>query len=102
MTVYAIAQGRINDRDAFDDYVAHATPTLEAHSVKVLALDESPTMIEGEAEFPRTVILEFENADAFHRWYNSPEYQAAREHRLAASVGTFILVNGIHETGVKP
>lgn len=94
MSVYAIAQGRITDRKALNEYIAHAVPTLEAHAVKVLALDETPTMIEGEAEFPRTVILEFDNADAFHRWYNSPEYQAAREYRLAASVGTFILVNG--------
>ena len=95
MTVYAIAQGRIENRDAFNEYVALAVPTLEAHNVKVLALDEAPTMVEGETEFPRTVILEFENTDAFHRWYNSVEYQAARAHRLNVSVGTFILVNGV-------
>jgi len=95
VSVYAIAQGRIDNRDTFNEYVALAVPTLEAHDVRVLALDEAPVMIEGDIDFPRTVILEFENADAFHRWYDSAEYRAAREHRLTAGVGRFILVNGV-------
>ena len=93
MTVYAIAQGKIKDRERFDRYVAEAIPTLTAHNVKVLALDESPVIVEGSVDFPRTVVLEFESADAFHHWYDSPEYTAAREHRLNSARGTFILVN---------
>jgi uncharacterized protein (DUF1330 family) len=92
MSVYAIAQGRIDDREQFDQYIALATPTLEAHNVKLLALDEHPTVVEGETQYPRTVILEFESSDAFFNWYNSDEYKAAREHRLSASEGRFILV----------
>ena len=94
MSVYAIAQGRITDQEAFDNYVALARPTLEAHDVNVVAFDESPVAVEGDIDFPRTVILEFPDSDAFYRWYDSAEYQAARQHRLPASVGRFILVNG--------
>jgi uncharacterized protein (DUF1330 family) len=95
MSVYAIAQGRVDDHDKFEKYVELAIPTLETHGARVLALDETPLEIEGHAEFPRTVILEFDTADAFQSWYDSPEYQAARKHRIAASVGTFILVAGL-------
>ena len=92
MTVFAIAQGRVTDAEAMNNYLALAGPTLEAHQVKLLALDENPENVEGEVEYPRTVILEFTNEAAFYRWYNSDEYQAARKHRLDATKGTFILV----------
>lgn len=95
MTVYAVAQGRVDDQDAMNEYIALAVPTLEAHNVKVLAFDESPKFVEGAVDYPRTVILEFTDADAFYSWYESDEYQAARNHRLSAAVGTFILVNGM-------
>lgn len=95
MTVYAIAQGRVDDRAQFDDYAAAAGPTLEAHGVELMAMDESPDVVEGQVPYPRTVILKFDSTDAFYRWYNSPEYQAARKLREPAVEGTFILVQGI-------
>ena len=94
MTVYAIAQGRVDDREQFDAYVTAASPTLEAHGARLLALDESPEVVEGEVSYPRTVILQFESEQAFHDWYDSPEYRAARELRGTAVAGTFILVQG--------
>jgi uncharacterized protein (DUF1330 family) len=95
MTVYAISQSQTTDQEALDAYIALAVTTLEAHNVKVLALDDSPTNIEGAIERARTVILEFSDTAAFYAWYDSPEYQSAKKHRLNASIGTFILVEGI-------
>lgn len=94
MAVYAIAQGRIGDPQRFNEYLARSGPTLQAHSVKLLAIDESPLVIEGTTDYPRTVILEFESVGHFHRWYDSPEYADARQFREGASVGRFILVKG--------
>ncbi|MEC9375965.1 MAG: DUF1330 domain-containing protein [Pseudomonadota bacterium] len=95
MSVYAIAQGRVDDQKKFNQYIELAVPTLEKHKVKTIALDESPVLIEGNVDYPRTVILEFTDKAAFDKWYKSPEYQKAREHRVSAAFGTFILVNGI-------
>jgi uncharacterized protein (DUF1330 family) len=95
MSVYAIAQASVDDQETLDEYVAAAMPILQAHRVKILAFDETPTMIEGSVEHPRTVILEFESERSFHDWYGSPEYQAARKLRENASRGTFILVTGL-------
>ena len=94
MAVYAIAQSRVTNPDQFQHYLAAAGPTLDAHGVKLLALDEAATIIEGESSYPRLVILEFDSTEHFHRWYDSPEYTAARQHRLDAAVGTFMLVQG--------
>ena len=95
MTVYAIAQGRIKDQEKFDQYMAEAIPTLQAHNAKVLAVDDTPGIIEGTVDYPRTVVIEFESEAAFRRWYDSPEYTAARELRAASSAGTFILVKAL-------
>ena len=94
MTVYAIAQGRVDDREQFDRYIAASIPTLEAHHSVVLALDEKPDAVEGGVAYPRTVILQFASSQAFYAWYNSAEYTAARKLRETASTGTFILVQG--------
>ena len=74
---------------------SRAASTLIAHDAKVLAVDESPVFVEGSVEYPRTVVIEFESETAFRRWYDSPEYTAAREHRLDAAKGTFILVKAL-------
>jgi uncharacterized protein (DUF1330 family) len=94
MTIYAIAQGRVTNQEDFNKYLALSGATLEAYQVDLVALDESPVVIEGDIDYARTVILKFADQAHFYRWYESPEYQAARKHRLGASLGRFILVNG--------
>ena len=95
MTVYAIAQGTITDREAFNRYLEKSGPTLQAHGVRLLSIDEQPVVVEGELDHPRTVILACDSEEQFYRWYDSPEYRAARRERATASVGRFILVKGL-------
>ena len=95
MSVYAIAQGRVDDREQFDRYIAASIPTLEAHKAVVLALDEKPDTVEGDVAYPRTVIFQFVSRQAFYAWYDSAEYTSVRKLRETASTGTFILVQGL-------
>ena len=97
MTCYALAQSTVTDQAQLDRYVGAAMPTLVAHGVTVLAFDEAPIAIEGAVERPRTMILKFATEQAFHDWYNSPEYMAARELRKDAAVGTFILIRDMQD-----
>ncbi len=95
MSVYVVAQGRIQDRDMLDEYVAKALPTVQASGGRVLAFDESTEYVEGNLDHPRTVIIEFNSRDAFRAWYDSPEYQAILPLRLKSTPGTLILVDGL-------
>jgi uncharacterized protein (DUF1330 family) len=52
-------------------------------------------LIEGSPEPKRIVILEFADAAAFKRWYNSPEYQKILPNRLENSTARAFLVEGI-------
>lgn len=95
MPVYVVAQNRIQDRAKLDEYVAKALPTIGAHGGRVVAYDETPEVVEGEVEPPRTVVLEFESREAFRAWYDSDAYQAVLPLRLESAPGTLMLVDGI-------
>ncbi len=94
MAVYVIAQGRVEDRQKMDEYVSKVIPTIGAHDGRVVAFDETPEVVEGSNEYPRTVVLEFSDQAAFRAWYDSPEYQAILPLRLNSTPGRLIVANG--------
>ena len=95
MSVYVVAQGRIDDRERLTEYVGKALPTIQAGGGRVLAFDETPEVVEGEIAHPRTVILEFPSHEVFRAWYDSEGYQAILPLRLESAPGTLIVVNGL-------
>lgn len=94
MPVYVVAQGRIENREMLNEYVSKVVPTIQAGGGRILGFDESPEIVEGEVDHPRTVILEFPSRDAFRAWYDSDGYQAILPLRLESTPGTLIVVNG--------
>jgi uncharacterized protein (DUF1330 family) len=95
MTVYAIATLNIHDRSTYANYESGFMAVLENYDAKVLSVDESPLVLEGQWTFTRTVIVEFSDTDELQRWYNSDGYQAILTHRKAASDGNVVVVNGL-------
>jgi uncharacterized protein (DUF1330 family) len=93
--VYVVAQGRIEDREMLGEYVAKVIPSIQSGGGRILGFDESPEIVEGEVEHPRTVILEFPSREAFRAWYDSPDYQAILPLRLQSTPGTLIVVDGL-------
>jgi uncharacterized protein (DUF1330 family) len=94
MSVYVIVQGKIENHELLDQYVAKVIATIESHQGRVVAFDERPEVVEGAIENPRTVILEFPSMTAFHGWYDSPEYQEILPLRLKSVRGTLIVAKG--------
>jgi uncharacterized protein (DUF1330 family) len=78
-----------------DQYVAKVIPTIQSAGGRILGFDETAEVVEGDVEYPRTVVLEFESREAFRAWYDSPDYQAILPLRLESAPGTLILVNGL-------
>ena len=95
MPVYVVAQGRIENREMLNEYVGKALPTIQSSGGRVLGFDESPEVVEGQVEHPRTVILEFASREAFRTWYDSDAYQAILPLRLESAPGSLIVVDGV-------
>ena len=92
MTVYCIALLNIADRERYGAYARGFMEIFSQHSGKLLAVDETPTIKEGDWPHTRTVLIEFPDADAFDAWFNSPAYQALVKHRHAASTGSVVVI----------
>jgi uncharacterized protein (DUF1330 family) len=95
MSIYVIAQSKIENPGLLDQYVAKVAPTIESYQGRVVAFDEKPEVVEGPIEHPRTVILEFPSMATFQAWYNSPAYQEILPLRLKSTRGTLIVAKGV-------
>jgi uncharacterized protein (DUF1330 family) len=95
MSVYLVAQGRIENQEMLDQYVAKVIPTIKSAGGRILGFAESAEVIEGTVEHPRTVIIEFPSREALRTWYDSADYQAILPLRLESAPGTVIVVDGL-------
>ena len=92
MTVYIIARFKIHDRAAYDRYDENFMKIFEPFGGSLLSVDEEPTVLQGEFDFTRSVLIEFSSAEQAMAWMTSPEYKGIAKHRLAASIGDVIMV----------
>src|SRR3954453_6090237 len=94
MTVYVIAQLKMNDRAAYDRYQARFFEVFKKFKGRLLSADESPTVLEGTWDRHKLVLMSFPDAAAFHAWADSPEYVEISEDRKAGAQSIVLLVNG--------
>lgn len=91
---YIIARVTITDPEAYARYADSARVAMARHGATILARGGRVEALEGEAR-ARNVILEFPSMDAALAYWNSPEYQAARAHRLGAAEIELCAVEGM-------
>jgi len=95
MTVYAMAQISIHDRERYNSYAVRFLDVLIRYEGRLLAADERPEVIEGDWPYGKVVLMSFEDKDAFEKWAYSPEYQEISKDRIAATTGVVVLAKGL-------
>ncbi|MGC6387468.1 DUF1330 domain-containing protein [Ewingella sp. S1.OA.A_B6] len=90
---YLIAHVSISDDTAYAEYAKAAGNAMKKFNPKIIAWSGQYENLEGEAH-QRHVIFEFDSFAEAKRFYESPEYQAAKVLRAGAATGTFVLVEG--------
>ncbi len=91
---YLIAQVTVTDPDAYALYSAGTHAAAEKFGARPLVRAGKMEVLEGHGR-PRVVILEFDSLDLARGYYNSPEYQAARQHRIGAAEFDAVIVEGV-------
>jgi uncharacterized protein (DUF1330 family) len=99
MAAYIIAlRERIKDAAAMEVYAkesqANVLPVGLAMGLKLLAVYGRQEPLEG-VPFEGAVLMEFPTFELAQAFYNSPEYQRTREHRLRGADYTLILFDGV-------
>ena len=92
MSCYFIAQINIHDRDEYQKYLDGYDEVFSKYGGVVVAVDEDPSILEGDWPFQRTVVIRFTDEAEARRWYESSEYQELIKHRHRASEANVVLV----------
>lgn len=98
MTVYALAQISITDREAYDRYQARFMEVFMKFNGRLLAADAAPQVVEGCWERDKLILMWFPDAASFHEWAQSSDYQSISKDRTAGSEALVLLINGVGHT----
>ena len=84
----------IKDAAKMDQYRSRVVQTVEKFGGRYLVRGGSFEVVEGTYQPVRLAMLEFPSMDQARKWYDSEEYRALKQIRLAATVS-----NGFFMTG---
>ena len=82
------------DQKELDTYGPLAMASAAGHPAKPLAVYGKHEVLEG-APVEGVVIVEFPTMEDAKKWYDSPAYRAAREHRFKGAKYRAVLVQGL-------
>jgi uncharacterized protein (DUF1330 family) len=95
MKAYVIALETVHDEAMFAEYRQGVVGTLAPFGAQFVARGGKYTVLEGQWQHPRTVIIEFPSRDAAESWYNSAAYQKIIGLRHKSSSGNLVILDGV-------
>ena len=90
---YWVVRVSIKNAENYPNYLKAAVPAFEKFGARFLVRGGRYLAKEGQAR-DRNVVVEFKDYDTALACYQSPEYQVAREIRVANADADFLIVEG--------
>lgn len=90
---YWLVRADVSDFEPFKKYMEANAAPLRKYGARFLVRAGRFTLVEGESRSRQTVV-EFPSYQAALDCWNSPEYQAARDHRLPVSTVDIVVIEG--------
>jgi uncharacterized protein (DUF1330 family) len=95
MKAYLVAAETVHDEELFAEYRKQVVATVDAFGGRFIARGGKQTVLEGQCQNPRTVIIEFPTREAAEAWYKSPDYQKIIGLRLKSTNGSLVVLDGV-------
>ena len=95
MSGYIISNIDVKNPEAYEEYIDKVKPIVEKFGGEYLVRAGEYKVIDGEWQYPRTVIIKFSSYEKALEWYNSEEYQPVKPIRLTNSVANGIIIKGV-------
>jgi uncharacterized protein (DUF1330 family) len=92
---YVIVEVEVTDVERYDRYKAATPAAVAAAGGRFLVRGGELTVLEGDWQPSRLVMLEFEDLAAAERWYESEAYQAAKKLREGGARMRMVAVQGV-------
>ena len=97
MPAYVFAEVEITHPDGYREYSAQVPATIARYGGRFLHRGGAVTPLEGDWPAVRRVLIEFPDAEAARKWWDSPEYENPKALRRSNSNGRLILLEGLSE-----
>ena len=94
MSAYVIANIRISDPVQYEEYKRLSTIAINAYGAQVCVRGGEVTVLEGDWQPDRVVVLKFASVERAKAFYDSPQYLAARQAREHAADVRMVVVAG--------
>ena len=94
MPAYVIADITVTNSERYNEYARKTPATIEKFGGNFVVRGGEITVIAGDWNPQRLVIIEFPNMATLKKWYQSKEYQKISRIREEASTGSFVFVDG--------
>ena len=94
MPAYLIADVEVTDPVQYEEYKKLSSIAMKANGAEVCIRGGKVEALEGDWNPSRFVMLKFPSVEAAHRFYDSPDYAAAKKARRGAANMRMIIVEG--------
>jgi len=94
MSAYLVVTITVTKPEQYEEYRKLAGPAVAQYGGKFLVRGGAKTILEGQFDANRLVVVEFPSSEIARTFYASPEYQAARDKRIGAADFNMVLVEG--------
>jgi len=95
MPAYLIVETDVHDPEQYEQYKAASPGALAAFGGRFIARGGEMAVLEGDWEPSRLVLVEFPDLESAKRFYDSPEYEAAKKLREGAASLNMVAVQGL-------
>lgn len=95
MSVYAIADIDVKDKETFKEYARGVPATLEKYGGRYIVRGGKVQGIEGDWKPRLLVMIEFPTMEALQKWYDSDDYKPLLEMRMRSTHTNAVVVEGV-------
>ncbi len=95
MSAYIIADVQVTDPQQYEEYKRWSSQAMQEHGAEVLVRGGAVTVLEGDWQPTRVVVLRFPDVAAARAFHDSATYRRARQAREHAAIMRMIVVEGV-------
>ena len=92
---YVIGQLKISNPENYEEYKEKVTAVIKKFGGEYLVRGGEYTVVEGEDNYPRIILIKFPSYEKALEWYHSEDYKPIKDIRLQNSKGLNIIVKGV-------
>ena len=94
-SAYILAHVQVTNAEQYEAYKALSLHAMQTYEAEICVRGGAIEVLEGDWSPERVVLLKFPSTEAARAFYDSPEYNLARQARQGAAEMRMVLIQGV-------